>query len=88
MHELFAAIANGEYKFWDAERGAKSTMTSILGRMATYSGQVVQWDKAINTNLNLMPKVFDFNAPPPVLPNSDGNYLVAVPGITNYLVSK
>ncbi|HEX8677430.1 MAG TPA: Gfo/Idh/MocA family oxidoreductase, partial [Segetibacter sp.] len=33
--ELFAAIANGQYKFWDAERGAKSTMTSILGRMAT-----------------------------------------------------
>ena len=37
--ELFAAIAKGEYKFADAERGAKSTMTSILGRMATYSGQ-------------------------------------------------
>ncbi len=36
--ELFDAIAKGEYKFWDAERGAKSTMTSILGRMATYSG--------------------------------------------------
>jgi len=86
--ELFAAIAKGEYKFWDAERGAKSTMTSILGRMATYSGQVVDWDQAINTDLHLMPKVFDFNAPPSVLPDGDGNYTVAVPGITNYLVSK
>ncbi|NJM26089.1 MAG: Gfo/Idh/MocA family oxidoreductase, partial [Bacteroidia bacterium] len=35
--ELFAALAKGEYKFADAENGAKSTMTSILGRMATYS---------------------------------------------------
>ena len=26
--ELFAAIAKGEYKFADAENGAKSTMTS------------------------------------------------------------
>jgi predicted dehydrogenase len=33
--ELFAAIAKGEYKFADAENGAKSSMTSILGRMAT-----------------------------------------------------
>src|SRR6186713_2925011 len=53
--ELFAAIAKGEYKFWDAERGAKSTMTSILGRMATYSGQNVEWDKAINSGISIMP---------------------------------
>src|SRR5688572_19530331 len=45
--ELFAAIAKGEYKFADAELGAKSTMTSILGRLATYSGQVVEWDAAL-----------------------------------------
>ena len=51
--ELFAAVAKGEYKFWDAERGAKSTMTSILGRMATYSGQVIEWDKAINSGINI-----------------------------------
>src|SRR6476469_2265931 len=56
--ELFAAIAKGEYKFWDAERGAYSTMTSILGRMATYSGQVIAWDKAINSGLDLHPKAY------------------------------
>ena len=44
--ELFAAIAKGEYKFADAENGAKSTMTSILGRMATYTGQRIEWEKA------------------------------------------
>ncbi|HMP95232.1 MAG TPA: Gfo/Idh/MocA family oxidoreductase, partial [Phnomibacter sp.] len=60
--ELFAAIAKGEYKFWDAEDGAKSTMTSILGRMATYSGQVVYWDKALQNPQNLQPKVLDWDA--------------------------
>lgn len=82
--ELFAAIAKGEYKFWDAERGAKSTMTSILGRLATYSGQVVEWDKAIHSGMNIMPANYDFNAAPPVLPDADGNYPVAVPGVTKY----
>ena len=82
--ELFAAIAKGEYKFADAENGALSTMTSILGRMATYSGQVVHFDKALNSGLNLMPKEYSFTATPPVVPNADGFYPVAVPGVTKY----
>ena len=82
--ELFAAIAKGEYKFADAENGAKSTMTSILGRMATYSGQVVQWDKAINSGLDIHPKVYSFDATPPVVPDADGFYPIAVPGKTTY----
>ena len=83
--ELFAAIAKGEYKFNDAENGARSTMTSILGRMATYSGQIVDWDKAINCGLDLHPKVYDWNALPPLLPNADGFYPVAIPGVTKYV---
>jgi predicted dehydrogenase len=83
--ELFAAIENGQYKFADAENGAKSTMTAILGRMATYSGQMVEWDKAINSGLNLQPTAYDWNAKPPVLPNDDGFYPVAVPGVTKYV---
>jgi predicted dehydrogenase len=82
--ELFAAVAKGEYKFADAENGAHSTMTSILGRMATYSGQVVDWDKAINSGLNLHPATYDFNATPPLVPNADGLYPVAIPGVTKY----
>lgn len=82
--ELFAAIAKGEYKFADAENGAKSTLTSIIGRMATYSGQVIEWDKALASGISIMPTKFDFNALPPILPNDDGYYPIAVPGVTRY----
>jgi predicted dehydrogenase len=82
--ELFAAIAKGEYKYADAENGASSTMTSILGRMATYSGQVIEWDKAINSGIDIHPKTYDWNAEPPVLPNEDGHYPIAIPGVTKY----
>jgi len=82
--ELFAAIAKGEYKYADAENGAKSTMTSILGRMATYSGQVIDWDKAINSGIDIHPKVYDWNAVPPIVPNDEGYYPIAVPGVTKY----
>ena len=59
-------------------------MTSIMGRMATYSGQVIEWDKAINSGISIMPTSFDFNATPPILPDADGFYPVAVPGVTRY----
>jgi predicted dehydrogenase len=82
--ELFAAIAKGEYKFADAENGAKSTMTSILGRMATYSGQVLEWDKALNSGLNLQPTAYTWDTLPKSLPDANGNYKVAVPGVTKF----
>jgi hypothetical protein len=84
--ELFAAIAKGQYKFADAERGAKSTMTSIMGRMATYSGQVIEWEKALNSGLNIMPTTYAFDANPPVLPDANGFYPIATPGVTKYLI--
>lgn len=82
--ELFAAIAKGEYKFADAEHGAKSTLTGIIGRMATYSGQVIDFEKALTSGLDIMPKEYSFNAAPPVIPNEDGSYPIAMPGKTKY----
>ena len=83
--ELFAAIAKGEYKFNDAENGARSTMTSILGRMATYSGQVIEFDKALNSGLDLHPKSYDWNVMPPNVPDEEGYYAIATPGVTKYV---
>ena len=83
--ELFAAVAKGEFKYWDAENAAKATMTAILGRMATYSGQVVEWDAAMNSNINLRPEKFSWDALPKILPGADGIYPCAVPGVTKVI---
>jgi len=63
--------------------GATSSFTAILGRMATYSGQVVRWDDAVAKGPNEMPAKLAWNAAPPVLPDKDGSYehAVAVPGV-------
>jgi hypothetical protein len=82
--ELFAAIAKGEYKFADADNGANSTMTALLGRMATYSGQVIEFDKALNSGINIMPEKFAWDANPPTLPDANGFYPIATPGVTKY----
>ncbi|HEX5471355.1 MAG TPA: Gfo/Idh/MocA family oxidoreductase [Lacipirellulaceae bacterium] len=78
---LFAAIRNDE-PYNEAEYGAHSTMTAILGRMATYSGQIVSWDAAIQSNHKTTTDAENWDAPAPVKPNSDGWYAVAMPGVT------
>ena len=66
----------------EAAYGAKSTMTSILGRMATYSGQMIKWDDAINSELKLadVDTLHSLNDEAPLSPNEDGSYKVAIPG--------
>jgi len=82
--ELFEAIAKNEFKFADAENGAKSTLTGIIGRMATYSGQVIDFEKALNSGIDLMPKEYSFSATPSIVPDANGNYPIAIPGKTRY----
>ncbi|MEJ2204893.1 MAG: dehydrogenase, partial [Gemmatimonadota bacterium] len=52
------------------------------GRMATYSGQVVEWEEALASELSLLPATFAWDAPPPVLPDGDGRYPIPTPGVT------
>ncbi|MBK8702611.1 MAG: Gfo/Idh/MocA family oxidoreductase [Saprospiraceae bacterium] len=82
---LFAAISKSEFKFADAEHAAKSTMTAIMGRMATYSGQLIEWESALNSEISLMPNKYAWNAEPPVMPGKDGMYACAIPGVTKVL---
>jgi len=59
--------------------GATSSFTAILGRMATYSGQIVRWDEAAAKGPNEMPERLAWDAKPPVLPGPDGGFEHAVP---------
>ena len=83
-NELFAAIKSGEYKLDDTAKGAEATMTAILGRMATYSGKVIEWDEAMEMDHTLVPELHSFNDTAPVLPNQKGEYPIPIPGITTY----
>ena len=79
--DLFAALLAGE-PFNEGDYGATSTMTAILGRMATYSGKVVTWDEAIGSQIDLSPERYAWDADPPVLPDENGFYACAIPGVT------
>ena len=80
-HDLFADLRAGRIPN-EAEYGAKSTMTAILGRMASYSGRVIQWDKALQSDLKLadVDNLTAMDNPAPLDPKEDGSYKIPVPG--------
>jgi myo-inositol 2-dehydrogenase/D-chiro-inositol 1-dehydrogenase len=80
--DLFAAIRNNT-PYNEAENGAKSTMTAIMGRMATYSGKLIEWNEALNSEISLAPTEFSWDAKPQSLPDENGFYRIPMPGTTN-----
>ena len=83
---LFDAIRNDK-PYNEADRCAKAAMVGILGRMACESGKLVTWDEAMNSNLELAPGLehYTMDSKPPVTPDEQGKYPVAMPGITKAL---
>jgi predicted dehydrogenase len=73
--ELFASIRAGK-PINNGDYMSKSTLMAIMGRMATYTGQAITWDMAMNSKEDLTPPRYEFG-PLPVPP-------VAKPGVTKY----
>jgi hypothetical protein len=81
---LVEAIRN-EKPYNEGHYGATSSMTAVLGRMATYSGQEITWKDAVEKGKALSPGIenYTFQTTPPVLPDENGVYPQAIPGIYN-----
>ncbi|NUQ61033.1 MAG: Gfo/Idh/MocA family oxidoreductase [Pirellulales bacterium] len=81
MDDLFAALAAGQ-SYNEGDYSATSTMTAILGRMATYSGKALTWEEAIGSTLDLSPDGYTWQSTPQPEPGPDGIYPCAVPGVS------
>jgi hypothetical protein len=49
-----------------------------MGRMATYTGQKITWEQAMNSREKLSPERYDWDAAPP-------ESKVAIPGVTRFI---
>ena len=75
-NELIASIRSGK-PIDNSDYMTKSTLMAIMGRMATYTGQRITWEQALNSEENLLPERLEFG-PLPVAP-------VAQPGVTRFI---
>ncbi len=77
--DLMKAIAADTY-LNEGWFGAVSSMTAVLGRMATYSGQPVTWDEAVEKGLSEAPDTIAWDARPRSMPDENGFYPFPRPG--------
>lgn len=79
--DLINAIMRGDI-YNEAEYGAKSTFTAILGREACYSGKVIKWDDLLAKGHEYAPGIdnFSWETAPPAKKGADGAYQVPRPG--------
>ena len=75
--DLIQSIKNGK-PINELQSVAESTMTAILGRMSTYTGEPLSWKKALESKLETMPKDLTLNTTLPAVPAS-------VPGVTKFV---
>jgi myo-inositol 2-dehydrogenase/D-chiro-inositol 1-dehydrogenase len=80
-YAFFENIRSGKPRN-DAIYAAHSTLMGIMGRMATYTGQAITWEQAMNSKEVLVPDIHDWNVEAPIKPDADGWYPVAKPGVT------
>jgi predicted dehydrogenase len=69
----------------EVEYGAKSTLTTIMGRMAIHSGQRFTLDQILTSKRSILPKDFSRDAQMPDMPRPDGNYEIPIPGKTEVI---
>ncbi len=74
--ELFASIRSGK-PINNGEYMAKSTLLAIMGRMATYTGQSITWEQAMNSQEDLTPKKYEWGP----IPTPD----IPMPGVTKFV---
>ena len=72
--DLQASIRGTGPHLNEGQRIAESTMSAIMGREAAYTGQLITWDDAMQSTLDLTPEVHEFG--PRV------EHPVAMPGVT------
>ncbi|HSE98269.1 MAG TPA: Gfo/Idh/MocA family oxidoreductase [Blastocatellia bacterium] len=69
--DLIASIRAGK-PINELKTVSESTLTAIMGRMSAYTGKVITWEQALNSNESLVPQRLEWG-PMPVPP-------VAIPG--------
>ena len=67
-------INNGTYM-------ANSTLMAIMGRMAAYTGKKLSYDDVMKDETALVPSGYTWDSTPPTLPDGQGRYKIALPGI-------
>ena len=59
-------------------------LLALMSTWCSHTGKPITWEQALNSKAEAKPDRYDFDADPPTKPGPDGNYPIAVPGVTKF----
>jgi len=83
---LINAVRNGD-PINSGHYMVNSTMVTVMGQIACYTGKPTKWDEVCASDLEYgpSPDSASFDTEPPTLPDATGNYPLPLPGLTKQL---
>jgi len=79
--ELFKAIRGNRNYINNGLYMANSTLMAIMGREAAYTGKFLTYDEIMKDETSLSPDGYTWESTPPTLPDENGRYKIALPGV-------
>lgn len=80
---LFSAIRSGK-PINNSLYMARSSLLALMATWCSHTGVEISWEQALHSNKQAKPQRYSFDADPPTMPDEDGNYPIAVPGLTKF----
>ncbi len=80
--DLVAAIL-ADQPYNEAERGVKASLVTSMGRMAAHTGQIVTYDRILNSDHEMAPGLdkLTYDSPAPLQADETGSYPKPMPGL-------
>ena len=82
--ELFESIRTGK-PINNSNYMVTSTMLAILGQAVCHTGQQLTWEKAMTSEYSVELDRYGWDVTPPIKPNKNGEYDLAIPGMTKFV---
>lgn len=82
--ELFDSIRSGK-PINNGVYMARSTMLALLGQFVCHTGKELTWEQAMNSEQSVELDRYGWDVEPPIKPNEQGTYDIAMPGITKFV---
>lgn len=79
----FVTAIRQDQPYNEVKRSIDASMTCVMGRMAAHTGQLTEWDDALNSKQAFAPNVdkLTMTSPSPLQANAQGIYPIPMPGI-------
>ena len=78
---LFEAIRGKRNYINNGVYMANSTLMAIMGREAAYTGKRLTYDEVMQDETALVPDGYTWDSTPPTVPDENGRYKIALPGV-------